>query len=397
MKAIVGLLGVVVLGIATFEVTMRPSAAERFQIIAIFVAMAVVAAAVGLLFPRFIAFRSLQSSVIAIAVLAVALVVMSAVLSAALMSFSVHDMTVLVVVLAFGLGLGLMTAMALARPLADDLDRIRETADRVAHGDLEVRTGVARHDELGMAAGAIDAMIARLQAATQERSRQQAARREFLAAVGHDLRSPLAALRATVEALEDGLSPDPERYLGSMRADVDALSQLVDDLFLLSTIESGNLTFERMPVDVAEIADESLEALQPVARQCEVELRLEVDGRVAAAAGPAQVGRVIRNLVDNAIRHSPPGSEVVVEVANSDGALVTVTDEGPGFAPDMLVKAFDGFVTGDPARSRSSGGAGLGLAIARGLVEAHGGSIWAEAGNGGKVVFALPVLASMRE
>lgn len=390
MKAIVGLLGVVVLGIATFEVTMRPSATERFQIIAIFAAMALIAAAVGVFFPRFVAFNSLQSSVIAIAVLAVGLVVMSAVLSAALMSFSVHDMTVLIVVLAFGLGLGLMTSVALARPLAKDLEAIRSTAEAVTAGDLSVRTGVARNDELGMAAEAIDEMIVRLDAATRERNRQLTARREFLAAVGHDLRSPLAALQAAIEALEDGLSPDPKRYLGSMRADVDALSHLVDDLFLLSRIESGNLTFDRMPVDIAELADESIEALQPVARRRDVRLQLQAAGRVAAEAGPAEIGRVIRNLVDNAIRFSPSGSKVVVEVTNGEGAVVTVTDEGPGFPPEMLDKAFEGFVTADPARSRVNGGAGLGLAIARGLVSAHNGSIWAEAGSGGKVVFTLP-------
>jgi two-component system sensor histidine kinase BaeS len=284
--------------------------------------------------------------------------------------------------------------VALARPLAADLGRIRGTAEEVTLGNLDVATGVERHDELGMAAGAIDEMVARLRDATAERDRQQAARREFLAAVGHDLRSPLAALRATVEALEDGLAPDPQRYLGSMRADVDAMSQLVDDLFLLSTIESGNLAFDRVHVDVAELADESLEALQPVARKNGVELLLHAEGRVAADAGPAQIGRVIRNLVDNAIRYSPHGSQVTVEVADSDGPVVTVTDEGPGFPPGMLQKAFEGFVTGDPARSRAGGGAGLGLAIARGLVEAHGGSIWAEAGDGGKVVFALPSVSA---
>lgn len=390
MKVAVGFLGVVVFGIAMFEVTMRPSGTERFQILAIFAAMALLAGGVGYFFPRFVRFSSLQTSVIAIAVLAVGLVVMSAVLSAALMSFTVHDLTVLVVVLAFGLGLGLITAVALARPLAADLDRIRAAADGVAVGNLDVRTGVDRYDELGTAAGAIDEMIARLAEATDERLRQQSARREFLAAVGHDLRSPLAALRAAVEALEDGLAPDPQAYLGAMRADVDALSQLVDDLFLLSTIEAGNLTFDRMPVDVAELADESIEALHPVARQKGVELSLVVDGRVPAQAGPAQVGRVIRNLVDNAIRHSPPGSTVTVRAEDDDGARVTVADQGPGFTSDMLQRAFDGFVTGDPARSRANGGAGLGLAIARGLVEAHGGSIWAEAGQGGMVVFELP-------
>lgn len=390
MKVIVGFLGVLVFGVTMFEVTMRPSGAERLQIMAIFAAMALLAGSVGYFFPRFVRFNSLQTSVIAIAVLAVGLVVLSAVLSAALMSFTVHDITVLVVVLAFGLGLGLITTVALARPLAADLERIRATAQGVATGDLSVRTGVVRSDELGMAASAVDDMIVRLEDATEERSRQQSARREFLSAVGHDLRSPLAALRVAVEALEDGLAPDPQRYFRSMRADVDALSHLVDDLFLLSTIEAGNLRFDKLPVDVAELADESIEALHPVARERHVELVLEADGVVPALAGPDQIGRVIRNLVDNAVRHSPEGTTVTVTAAVEDGARVTVTDEGPGFSADMVERVFDEFVTGDPARSRAIGGAGLGLAIARGLVDAHSGSIWAESGAGGKVVFVLP-------
>jgi signal transduction histidine kinase len=175
-----------------------------------------------------------------------------------------------------------------------------------------------------------------------------------------------------------------------MRADIDALSHLVDDLFLLSTIEAGNLEFDREIVDVAELADESIDALHPVARERGVELVLEVDGVVPAVAGPAQIGRVIRNLVDNAVRHAPDGTRVTVSAAADGGARVTVTDEGPGFADDMVERVFETFVTGDPARSRASGGTGLGLAIARGLVDAHGGAIWVEAGDGGKVVFVLP-------
>ena len=192
------------------------------------------------------------------------------------------------------------------------------------------------------------------------------------------------------------MAPDPQRYYRSMRADVDALSHLVDDLFLLSTIEAGNLNFERIPVDVAELADESIEALHPVARERRVELMLEADGVVPAIAGPVQIGRVIRNLVDNALRHAPEGTRVTVAAATNGGARVTVSDEGPGFSPEMVERVFESFVTGDPARSRTTGGAGLGLAIARGLIEAHGGSIWAEVGDGGKVVFVLPPASTTR-
>ena len=112
-------------------------------------------------------------------------------------------------------------------------------------------------------------------------------------------------MRAAVEALEDGLAPDPQRYLRSMRADVDAMSHLVDDLFLLATIEAGKLEIDREPIDLAELADESIDALQPVAAGKGVELRLDADGSVAAVGGAAALGRVIRNLLNNAIRYSP--------------------------------------------------------------------------------------------
>jgi signal transduction histidine kinase len=190
--------------------------------------------------------------------------------------------------------------------------------------------------------------------------------------------------------LEDGLAPDPDRYLRSMRADLDAMSHLVDDLFLLATIEAGKLEIERERVDLAELADESIEALQPVAAGKGVELQLDATGSVPTEGGAAALGRVIRNLLHNAIRYSPQDAAVVVEVSNGAGANLVVTDTGPGFPPAMVESAFDEFVTGDPARSRENGGAGLGLAIARGIVTAHGGDMWAEPGPGGKVGFRLP-------
>jgi signal transduction histidine kinase len=176
-----------------------------------------------------------------------------------------------------------------------------------------------------------------------------------------------------------------------MRSDLDAMSHLVDDLFLLGSIEAGRLELDRESIDVAELADESIEALHSIADRKRVGLRLDVDAGAPTVGSAHSLGRAIRNLVDNAIRFAPEGSEVVVKVDSADGVLVRVEDEGPGFSGEMLDSAFDGFVTGDPARSRSRGGAGLGLAIARGVVKAHGGSIWAEVGPGGKVAFRLPV------
>lgn len=392
VKTIAWLIVAVAAAILVFEVTMQPSGAERGQLTALFLAMAAGTALLGWGLPRLTRrSRTLRVSVVIMAVASVAAVAVAVGVAARLMFLEPHDLQLLTVVLGFGVGLGVVLATTLAGQLTQGLGDIGRTAQEVAGGDLAARTGVHRADELGAAAAAVDQMTEQLQAAQAEREADEASRRHFLAAVGHDLRSPLAALRAAVEALEDGLAPDPQRYLRSMRADVDAMSHLVDDLFLLATIDSGKLEFDPERVDLAELADESIEALQPVAARKGVVVRLDAGGSVPALGGSAALGRVIRNLLHNAIRFSPEDSSVVVEVSNGSGANLVISDEGPGFPPAMVESAFEEFVTGDPARTRSNGGAGLGLAIARGIVSAHGGAIWAEPGPGGRVGFHLPV------
>jgi signal transduction histidine kinase len=165
---------------------------------------------------------------------------------------------------------------------------------------------------------------------------------------------------------------------------------LVDDLFLLSRIDAGSISIASEPVDVTELADEAIEVLRPVAHRAGVSLRLEADHRTVVPGGTEAVSRAMRNLIENAIRHAPTGSEVVVEVRSGTGATVRVLDQGPGFDPGFVDHAFDRFTRADDARSRDTGGSGLGLAIARGFVDALGGEIWAEPGPGGTVTFHLP-------
>lgn len=392
MRVVIALLGAVVLGLVAFEVALEPSSSDRTQVLVIFVIMAAVTALAGLIIPRYTGrLRSLRSAVMFLAIASVAVVAFAVTVSAQLMFFETHDLVLLMVAVGFGTALGVTLAATVSKPLEADLAAIRDTAKRVADGDLSAHTGIDRPDEVGAAGRAIDSMVDQLAAALADRQADEKARRQFLAAVGHDLRSPLAALTAAVEALEDGIAPDPDRYLRSMRADLTAMSHLVDDLFLLAMIEAGKLELDQDPIDVAELADESIDALHAIADRKGVSLQLDVDGGAPATGSSHSLGRAIRNLVDNAIRHAPEGSEVMVRVAAGDGVVVRVEDEGPGFSGDLVESAFEGFVTGDPARSRSRGGAGLGLAIARGVVEAHGGTIWAEEGPGGKVGFRLPV------
>jgi signal transduction histidine kinase len=382
-------IGAIVLGIALFEIAMQPTGSDRIELLGILLAMVVVSALGAWLLPQWARRAStLRGTLVALIATALLIVIIGAGGAAQRMFLSTHDAELLIVVLGLGLIAGLSFAVSVAKPWTDDLQKLASTAARIADGDLTARTQVDRADEVGMAATAVDAMAARLAALDAERLRDEEARRSFFASVSHDLRSPLAALQAAVEALQDGVAPDPARYLASIEHDVRILNQLVDDLFLLARIESGGFEYERVPVDLAEIADEAIEVLAPVSQRAGVHLRLDVDGSLLVSSGPQPIGRVIRNLLDNAIRYAPAGTEVTVTVGTP--ATVRVADEGPGFPPAFTEAAFDEFARSDAARSRTTGGAGLGLAIARALVEELGGQIWAEPGPGGVVTFTLP-------
>jgi two-component system sensor histidine kinase BaeS len=330
--------------------------------------------------------RSLRHLVLAITLTSLAIGAAAALLLARLMVFDAREARIVLGVLATTAVFATLLALVASAPLGRDAQRVEAAVRQLESGDRTGRTGVVRADELGHVARALDELTVRLDALERERVTFEEERRMMLSSVGHDLRTPLAALRAALEALVDGVAPDPDRYLRSMVRDVEVLGSLVDDLFLLARIESGRLELHREPIDLAELADGAIEALAPAAAASEVTLHLRSPGRVAVDASASALGRVMRNLIDNAIRHAPANSIVVVEV-DAPGT-VRVIDEGPGFPPDFA--AFERFSRVDPSRNRSSGGSGLGLAIARGLVEAHGGHIWIEHEGGGRVAFELP-------
>jgi len=277
-----------------------------------------------------------------------------------------------------------VVAVALARPVARDATRICDAAMRVADGDLTARTGVVRNDELGEAAAMFDKMVDRLDAVERERAL-------MLSSISHDLRTPLAALRASVEAIRDGVAADPDMYLSGMERQVRALSSLVDDLQLHSRLVSGTIELRPTRTDLTELTDEAMETVRPLAESRSVALRLDAGERVMLSADGPQLGRVIRNLLDNAIRHTPDGSTVAVAViADPATAIIRVTDQGDGFPAGFRSQAFDPFTRADPARDTRTGTAGLGLSIARAIVGAHGGSISILDGPGGIVEVRLP-------
>lgn len=282
-----------------------------------------------------------------------------------------------------------LAAYVLSTPIARDAHRLSEAATRVATGDLGARSGVTRADELGDAAQAFDRMVERLAAVEQERSL-------MLSSISHDLRTPLAALRVSIEAIRDGVADDPDALLSGMERQMQALSALVDDLQLHTRISSGTLETRLGRHDLAELVDEVVESVRPLATRRALTFETTGPGAVRVDADPAQLGRVLRNLYDNAIRHSPEGGTIRTTIA-VDGdrwAEVVVADEGPGFPPELRATAFEPFTRGDPARDVATGTAGLGLAIARGIVAAHRGSIAIGPGPGGDVRVRLPRSAS---
>lgn len=317
-----------------------------------------------------------------LAVLGVAFLMIA--IAAQSMFINDHDLRLLMWALVPAVLGAAIVAVLMARPVARDASRICDAAMRVADGDLSARTGVHRRDELGEAAAMFDVMVERLDAVERERS-------FMLSSISHDLRTPLTALRASVEAIRDGVAADPDQYLSGMERQVRALSALVDDLQLHSRLVSGTVELRRTRIDLTELADEAMETVRPIAEAHRIALRLDASQRVLVEADGAQLARVIRNLLENAIRHAPDESVVVVEIGLDAGrAILRVVDQGDGFPAEFRERAFEPFTRADPARDTRTGTAGLGLSIARGIVVAHGGAIGVGDGPGGTVEVLLP-------
>ncbi len=313
-----------------------------------------------------------------------------------LMVVSGHDARV---VAAIVLGAGVIAVVAaklLAAGILKDVHAVRDGLTAVGRGERDVVIQTRARDELGELADAGNAMIARLRAEEAMRDQSDAARRNLVAAVSHDLRTPITSLRLLAEAVGDDIVDEQTRrgYLARMRTHIDALSSLIDDLFELSRLEAGDIrwTLERVPL--GELVGETVAAMRVQAEVKGVAVSAEVpDALRPARANPEKLQRVLFNLIQNAIRHTPADGSVVVRAAPvADAIEVEVADTGDGIAPEERDRVFTAFYRGGVDAARTSAGAGLGLAVSRAIVEAHGGRIWlAEAARGTTVRFSLPV------
>ncbi|HEY8284026.1 MAG TPA: ATP-binding protein [Chloroflexota bacterium] len=307
------------------------------------------------------------------------------------------DLGLLILLLAFSCGVGIAFALALARTLTTRIGQLAQAARGLGHGEGVVQAPEGA-DEVGTLGRTLNQMAARLQASDARRRELEHGRRMLLAAVSHDLRTPLTSLRVVIEALGDGIVQDQQtatRYLAGARQQVRQLETLIEDLFELSRLDAGAPRLDRNAVSVAALVDEAVEGVRVQAEAAGIRLTTQGDRDLPYVEVDAQrIGRVLLNLLINAIRHTPSGGEIVVVARHQDDAVrISVRDTGAGIAADDLPHIFESFYRGEKSRSRRHGGAGLGLAIARGLVEAHGGCIGVESepGAGTTVSFTLPL------
>ena len=357
-----------------------------------------VVAAVHLLERRRRAAGSLSRQFTVAIALTVGLITLGLGAVALLMLVSDHDLLLTALLLVFAGALTAYATAVLSRGVLDDIESVRDGLRAVGEGRRDVRIRTAGRDELAELASAANAMTAQLAEREAERDAAEGARRDLIAAVSHDLRTPLTSLRLLADAIEDDLvDPDTRRrYLEQMSVHIRTLSALIEDLFELSRLEAGDIQWSMQQVRLDELVEETVEAMRPAADAKRVAVQAAVNGELAPArANPEKLQRVLFNLIQNAIRHTPAdGSVTVAAEVNGRQVEIEVADTGDGVAPSDREHVFEPFFRGGDGAARSGEGTGLGLTICRAIVEAHGGEIWlAESPTGTRVRFSLPQAA----
>ncbi len=316
---------------------------------------------------------------------------------AQLMFISAHDLALLALVLLFSLGLSAFLTYLLSESLRTSIQRLAVGVQRMIGGDLQTRVEVGGKGELSELAEAFNVMAARIEDAFKRQQALEQARREMFVAVSHDLRTPVASIRAIVESINDGVVTDPEtvrRYLQTLEHEVGELSVLIDDLFELTQIDTGVLQLHLERASLHDLISDALESMSAQAHQSGLSLQGHVeDETLTVLVDASRVHRVLFNLVQNAIRHTSADGAVSIQASDQGQEVqVDVIDTGEGIAPEDAEKVFERFYRGDKARTLSAAGSGLGLSIAKAIVEAHGGRIWVKSapGQGATFTFTLP-------
>jgi signal transduction histidine kinase len=298
-----------------------------------------------------------------------------------------HVNTSLIIAGGVGAAVAILLGLFLTRQFTRPIRALKKGAARIANGDLAYKVKVKSRDEFGELATSFNSMAATLDSSEQSR-------RRLFADIAHELRTPLSVIGGTVDAMLDGVyEPNPDN-LTSIKEETEVLTRLVGELRDLTLAESGHLKLEFEPTNLAELVQRRVSQTEVIAQGKNISLRTDItEGLPEIEADGRRIEQVVANLLDNALNHTPSGGTVTIAVSpDKDGILVSVSDTGEGIPAEHLPYIFERFYRVDDARSRKTGGAGLGLAIAKQMVELHGGRIRVESevGKGSKFSFTLP-------
>ena len=393
MVPVLGVAAAGVVGTVVVAAAMGVGEDERTDLLQLLVPAGIVTVTAAVLARLVLRRASMRQRFVAVALLAAVIAIANIGVLTLRMAVNEHDATLVTVLLLYSAAAGVAGALVVARSSSAAMGSLERAARRMGEGDLETRVGhLGAGVELDTLAATLDDMASSLQQAQQREHDAESMRRNLITTVSHDLRTPLASLRAMVEAIDDGVvadTPSLQRYAHEMRRSVRQLSEMVDDLFELTQLDAGAIEAESQRASLPEIVFSAIASIEVLAEEKGLHLvsTLDIDGVTCSP----RMARVLQNLLVNAVRHTPADGTVRLE-AFSRGGLVrlSVQDTGDGIAAEDLDRIFDPFFRGDPARSGP--GAGLGLALAKRIVEALGGRISAETiGPGARFAVELPI------
>ncbi|MGE5073919.1 MAG: sensor histidine kinase [Anaerolineae bacterium] len=400
VRYLIGILLILAISLGLFNLLMAPARAELGFMAVLLALAAVVSSVVG-----YAAYRlgwltlspTIRWTLLAGYALSSVLTLLIVWFSALQMFASQHDLMLSLVLLLFSGGMAMVLGYLLSSTLTDRIHALKAVAGQLAQGDLQARARVGGRDEVSDLADSLNRMASELQAAHEKQREIDRMRTDLIAWVSHDLQTPLSSIRAILEALADGMVDDPQsvqRYLLTAQRDVRSLSALIDDLFQMAQLDAGGLPLDRENASLTDLISDTLESFSELAARKGVAISGQADPSIDPVfMDTMRIGRVLDNLIANALRHTPAGGAIDVRASRADSKVeVSVSDTGEGIQPDDLPNVFDSFYRGEKSRSRLTGGSGLGLAIARGIVRAHGGeiSVQSQPGRGSRFSFTLP-------
>jgi signal transduction histidine kinase len=392
---------IILVSLAVFYLLMRPPAFDLWLMTLLLTATAVLSAIAG-----YAAYRlgllerspALLWTLLGNCILSSLLTFINIYLIAKLMFANAHDLLLATVLLLFATGIAVVLGYFFSSAVTDRINQLRLAAGAISQGDLSARAVLRGRDELALLAQTFNTMASQLQVTQRKQQELDSLRRDLIAWASHDLQTPLASMRAIVEALADGMVEDPktiQRYLRTAQREINSLSTLIDDLFQIAQLDAGGMILDVRENSVTDLISDTLENFSELAKLRGITLQGSVrPGLDSVKMDAARIDRVLNNLVSNALRHTPDGGSLRVSAYRKTGVVrVEVRDSGEGISPEDLPYVFERFYRGEKSRSRQTGGAGLGLAIAKGIVEAHGGEIGVESNpkEGTLFYFTLPV------